>query len=231
MPAGFGPTHSTSPGSLVTGPNNTEDRANEMIQAAEAAAATPPGSVQMSLGNPTPATTTPAPGTTTPTSYYYTPGILPGSPNGSTRVAPGYAGTGYPGMKYTSVNPMGVTMPIGSWYSGLPVMPYRYSPTNAYNSMYVIPGYAATGPTYYTTDAGGTYVPQTRPWLPGGGTFGPRRDWLTYPTVPYSRSPGAYYYNAVPGAAYFAPGTQYYGLAPNGRYYGAGPVRYYTYRP
>jgi hypothetical protein len=224
MPAGFGPLHSTSPGSLVTGPNNTEDRANEKIQAAATAAATAPGTV--SLGNPSRVTTTPAPGTVTtrtPTSYYYTPGLLPGSQNGANRVAPGYAGTGEPGMKYTSVNPMGVTMPLGSWYSGLPVMPYRTSPTNAYSSMYTIPGYAATGQTYYTTNVWGTYRPRRRQGLPGGGIFGPRRDWLAYPDLHSSRSPGSYYYSAVPGAYYYGP-------APVTNYYGAAPGSYYTYR-
>jgi hypothetical protein len=129
-------------------------------------------------------------------------------------------------MRYTSVNPMGVTMPLGSWYSGLPVMPYRYSPTNAYNPMYVIPGYAATGPTYTTTNAWGTYVPQPRPGLPGGGMFGPVRDWAAYPTVPYSPSPGPYYYGAVPGPYYGgAPRPYSYGAAP-GPYYGGAPRPY-----
>jgi len=242
MPAGFGRVNSTSPGSLITSPNNLEQQANAKEQAAAAAAASAPTNTQMSLGGSTTTATT-SPTAVSPyssyygnwypgvRSYYYTPGVMPGSPNGSTRVAPGYAGTGEPGMKYTSVNPYGVTMPLGSWYSGLPVMPYRYSPTNAYNSSYMIPGYAATGQTYTTTNAWGTYVPQTRPGFPGGGMFGPQRDWTAYPTVPYSRSPGAYYYNAVPGAAAFAPGTQYYGVAPNSQYYGSAPRPWYTYRP
>ena len=106
-------------------------------------------------------------------------------------VAPGYAGTGEPGMNYTSVNPMGVTMAPGSYYSGLPVTTYR--------SMYVTPGYVPANQTYYYTNSGGTYVPQRRRGL-FGGLFGRRRQ--VYSTAPYGYTYGT------------APVTYTYGTAP-----------------
>ena len=80
-------------------------------------ATTAPGTVQQSLGNPNTVTTNPA--TTAPGTV--TTGRIPSTtcrdlsrePIGSLPDG----GTGEPGMNYTSVNPMGVTMAPGSYYS------------------------------------------------------------------------------------------------------------------
>jgi hypothetical protein len=240
MPAGMGRVNGT-PGSLITSPNNLEQQANERAQAAANAAPTPPGTVQQqpySLGNPGTGTNNAAaaaagtannPTAYPPTSstYYYTPGVTPGSADGANRVAPGYAGTGEPGMRYTSVNPMGVTMPIGSYYSGLPVMPYRTTPTNSYSSMYVNPGYTATGTTYTYTNDAGTYLPRPRRGLFGGGLFGRRRAYQSY-----SYNPNTYNYATAPSTYYGAmPGTYSYGNTAPVMNYGAAPVTYYGTAP
>jgi hypothetical protein len=157
---------------------------------------TSPGAV---IGNPATVTTTApgyvAPGTVnagTTNNQAYSSNYVPGT---QTVTTPGVATGGI-----NSVNPMGTTMPIGSFYSGAGVGPYGVYPrTTTYSSMYVTPGYTTAGQTYYTTPVQTYPIRQRRGLF--GGLFGRRNN--VYTTAPYTYTYGT------------APGTYYtYGTAP-----------------
>jgi hypothetical protein len=121
-------------------------------------------------------------------SSYYVPGTQPGTtPN-----------VGAGGIN--AVNPMGTTMPIGSYYSGAGVGSYGMVPgTTTYSSRYVTPGYTTPTQTYYTTPA------QTYPVRQRRGLFGGlfrRRNLQVYTTAPagytYGMAPGTYTYAPAP---------------------------------
>ncbi|MGP0064231.1 MAG: hypothetical protein ACLQGP_11605 [Isosphaeraceae bacterium] len=178
------------PGTVTSTPATTTTATTNAIQNP-----TSPGAV---IGNPATVTTT-APG------Y-----VAPGTVNAETTNNPAYSSYYVPGTQtvttpgvaiggINSVNPMGTTMPIGTYYSGAGVGPYSVYPrTTTYSSMYVTPGYTTAGQTYYTTPVQTYPIRQRRGLF--GGLFGRRN--RVYTTAPYTYTYGT------------APGTYTYGTAP-----------------
>ena len=162
------------PGTVTSTPAATTTATTNAIQNP-----TSPGAV---IGNPAAGTTT-APG-------YVAPGTVNAGPMNrqtySSNYVPGTQAVTTPGVAVggiNSVNPMGTTMPIGTYYSGAGVGPYGVYPrTTTYSSMYVTPGYTTAGQTYYTTPVQTYPIRQRRGLF--GGLFGRRN--RVYATSPYT---------------------------------------------
>jgi len=118
-------------------------------------------------------------------SNYYATGAQPAMAPGTVVTNPANAGAvGMPGMGYNSVNPMGTTMPAGSYYQGA-------GPGN-----YVAPAYGAQYP-----------VRQRRGLF--GGMFR-RRNRQVYTTAPYgAMAPSTYSYAPAPTTYTYAPASPY----------------------
>ncbi len=186
-----GELNTTSPGSLVTSPNNLEQEANQRALNNPATGVTGAATTNQPAGATIyPSTATPAavnnPAALTNRTYssYYVPGT-----QGTT---PGAGAIGVPGMGYNTVNPMGTTMAPGTYYSGAGYTPYGV-PTTTYSSMYVTPGFTTPIQTYSTVPRRGLF----------GGMF--RRNRQVYTTAPYTYTYGTapstytYSYGTVPG--------------------------------
>jgi hypothetical protein len=238
----------TTSSSLVTAPNNLEQKANEQAQAnGTPAAAGQPGNANMAPGMTGNMATQPNVPSTNPGATY-TPGLAnPGEwnyrsnapntnaaraaqgiyPGTATAATPGYTSREMPGMGgYNGVNPMGTTMAPSYYYAGTAGMPYAtYNSPGMYGAGGAPSPYGATTAypnSYITPGYNATqvqgYTYQRR------GLFG-RRNRVVYPANTY----GATTYGTYPGTTYRAYPSGYTTYSTTTYYPNSGSYTYGSY--